>query len=95
MPLQLDWTSNALRSLAWHPAHLQAVTCLAFSDSGSVLVTGGEDTLVNAWLLADVLDATAGQQLQVRSSMGSGACLSGTAVMLAARRVAVSSCAFL
>ena len=44
---------------------LQAVTCLAFSDSGSILVTGGEDTLVNAWLLADVVDATAGQQMQV------------------------------
>lgn len=47
-------------------AALQAITCLAWSDSGAVLVTGGEDTLVNAWLLADVLDATAGQQLQVR-----------------------------
>lgn len=44
---------------------MQAVTCLAFSDSGAVLVTGGEDTMVNAWLLADVLDAIAGQQLQV------------------------------
>ena len=42
------------------------MTCLAFSDSGGVLVTGGEDTLVNAWLLAEVVDATAGQQLQVR-----------------------------
>ena len=41
------------------------MTCLAFSDSGALLVTGGEDTLVNAWLLADVLDATAGQQLQM------------------------------
>ena len=44
---------------------MQAVTCVAFSDSGSLLVTGGEDTLVNAWLVADVVDATAGQQLQV------------------------------
>jgi pre-rRNA-processing protein IPI3 len=51
---------------------LQAVTCLAFSDSGSILVTGGEDTLVNAWLLADVLDATAGQQMQVGGLKVSG-----------------------
>lgn len=47
------------------PRPQQAVTCLAFSDSGALLVTGGEDTLVNAWLLADVLDATAGQAMQV------------------------------
>ena len=44
---------------------VQAITCLAWSDSGAVLVTGGEDTLVNAWLLAEVVDATAGQKLQV------------------------------
>ncbi len=44
---------------------MQAVTCLRFTDCGSILVTGGEDTLVNAWLLADVVDAIAGQHLQV------------------------------
>lgn len=38
----------------------QAVTVLAFNDSGSVLVSGGEDTLVSAWLLAEVLDSGAG-----------------------------------
>lgn len=59
---------TAATLLARSPLPVQAVTCLAFSDSGSVLVTGGEDTLVNAWLLADVLDATAGQQLQVRGA---------------------------
>jgi hypothetical protein len=35
---------------------LQAVSCLAFSDSGGLLVSAGEDTLVAAWLLAEVLD---------------------------------------
>jgi hypothetical protein len=35
---------------------LQAVSCLAFSDSGVLLVSAGEDTLVAAWLLAEVLD---------------------------------------
>ena len=34
----------------------QAVSCLSFSDSGGVLVSGGDDTLVCAWLLAEVLD---------------------------------------
>ena len=35
---------------------MQAVTCLAFDATSTVLVSGGEDTLVNVWLLADVLD---------------------------------------
>jgi hypothetical protein len=35
---------------------MQAVSCLAFSDSGGLLVSGGEDTLVAAWLLGEVLD---------------------------------------
>jgi len=34
----------------------QAVSCLVFSDSGGVLVSCGEDTLVCAWLLTEVLD---------------------------------------
>ncbi|KAL4446691.1 hypothetical protein ABPG77_007935 [Micractinium sp. CCAP 211/92] len=59
------WETSSGRLLKTWPAHYKAVTCLAWSDSGAVLVTGGEDTLVNAWLLADVLDATAGQQLQM------------------------------
>jgi WD40 repeat protein len=58
-------TKLARRSPAATPP-AQAVTCLAWSDGGAVLVSGGEDTLVNAWLLAEVLDVTAGQQLQVR-----------------------------
>jgi hypothetical protein len=41
---------------------LQAVTALAFSDDGAVLLSGGEDTVACAWLLSDVLDASAAQQ---------------------------------
>ncbi len=36
------------------------MTALAFSDGGDVLLSGGEDTLVHAWLLLDLLDASAG-----------------------------------
>lgn len=42
------------------PACPQAVSCLAFSESGGILLSGGEDTMASAWLLADVLDGTAG-----------------------------------
>jgi len=38
----------------------QPVTALAFSDGGDVLLSGGEDTLVHAWLLLDLLDASGG-----------------------------------
>ena len=41
---------------------MQAVTALAFTDDGAVLLSGGEDTVVSAWLLMDVLDAGAAQQ---------------------------------
>ena len=41
---------------------MQAVTAVAFSDDGSVLVSGGEDTIACAWLLSDVLDASEGRQ---------------------------------
>jgi len=37
---------------------VQAVTALAFSDDGAVLLSGGEDTVASAWLLSDVLDAS-------------------------------------
>lgn len=40
---------------------VQAVTVLRFADDGTVLVSGGEDTLASAWLLMDLLDASAGQ----------------------------------
>ncbi len=37
---------------------LQAVTALAFTDDGTVLLSAGEDTVACAWLLMDVLDAS-------------------------------------
>ncbi len=40
---------------------LQAVTALAFTDDGAVLVSAGEDTVACAWLLMDVLDASPNQ----------------------------------
>ena len=43
---------------------IQAVTALAFTDDGAALLSGGEDTVVSAWLLMDVLDAAAAQQGQ-------------------------------
>ena len=42
---------------------LQAVTALAFTPGGDVLVSGSEDTLVSAWLLADLLDQEASSEL--------------------------------
>ncbi|KAF6262097.1 quinon protein alcohol dehydrogenase-like superfamily [Scenedesmus sp. NREL 46B-D3] len=50
------WETATGRLLRSWPAHYKAVSCLAFSDSGGLLVSAGEDTLVAAWLLAEVLD---------------------------------------
>ena len=36
------------------------MTALAFSGGGDALLSGGEDTLVHAWLLLDLLDASGG-----------------------------------
>lgn len=47
------------RHVSWHA---QAVTALAFSDDGAVLLSGGEDTIACAWLLSDALDASPAQQ---------------------------------
>jgi hypothetical protein len=44
-----------------HPTTLsQAVSCLAFSESGGILLSGGDDTMAAAWLMADILDGCAG-----------------------------------
>ena len=37
----------------------QAVAALEFTDQGRVLVSGGGDAIVHAWLLAEVLDIEA------------------------------------
>ena len=53
------WEVTSGRLLRSWPCHYKKVTSLAFSNSGAELVTGGEDTLVTAWLLAEVLDVAA------------------------------------
>ena len=42
-------------------ACLQTVTALAFSQDGSLLLSGGEDTAAHCWTLMEVLDAEAHQ----------------------------------
>ena len=39
----------------------QAVAVLKFSDDGHILLSGGDDTVASAWLLMEVLDASASQ----------------------------------
>ena len=39
----------------------QAVTVLRFSSKGTILLSGGEDTVALAWLLMDLLDASVPQ----------------------------------
>ncbi len=51
------WAAATGRLLRSWPAHYKRVAALAFSDSGLELVSGGDDTLVAAWLLAEVADA--------------------------------------
>ncbi|MEW5316242.1 MAG: hypothetical protein WDW38_007623 [Sanguina aurantia] len=50
------WEVGSGRLLRTWAAHYKAVSVLAFAEGGSVLVSGGDDTLVNVWLLADLLD---------------------------------------
>ncbi|KAK9790948.1 hypothetical protein WJX73_006419 [Symbiochloris irregularis] len=52
------WETSSGRLLRIWPAHYKAATCMALSDGAAVLVTGGGDTLVNAWLLIDLLDCS-------------------------------------
>ncbi len=39
-------------------ARAQGVSALSFLDGGGVLVSAGEDTQANVWLMADILDAS-------------------------------------
>lgn len=53
-----DWTSPGEDNLVkvWK-AHYRPVTCLAFDkDDGATLFTAGEDGVVNAWCLLDLVD---------------------------------------
>ncbi|CAK0786493.1 hypothetical protein CVIRNUC_009706 [Coccomyxa viridis] len=55
------WEVPSGRLLRSWPAHYKAVAVLRFSDDGAVLLSGGEDTVASAWLLMDLLDASASQ----------------------------------
>lgn len=57
------WETSTGRLLRSWPAHYKRVTCLAFSSSGAELISGGDDTLVSAWLLVEVLDTSAPQSM--------------------------------
>jgi hypothetical protein len=39
----------------------QAITTLCYSSDGHTLLTGGDDAVVSAWLLLDVLDSSRSQ----------------------------------
>jgi pre-rRNA-processing protein IPI3 len=52
------WEAGSGRLLRSWAAHYKAVTALTFTTSAAILVTGAEDTLVHAWLMCDLLDAT-------------------------------------
>mmetsp|Transcript_42549 Transcript_42549/g.100994 ORF Transcript_42549/g.100994 Transcript_42549/m.100994 type:complete len:452 (+) Transcript_42549:115-1470(+) len=49
------WDATSGLLLREWVAHYKAVTCLAFSSDGHVLLSGGDDAAVNSWLLSDVL----------------------------------------
>ncbi|CAL5226138.1 g8957 [Coccomyxa viridis] len=53
------WEVPSGRLLRSWPAHYKAVTVLQFSGDGSILLSGGEDTVALAWFLMDLLDASA------------------------------------
>jgi pre-rRNA-processing protein IPI3 len=54
------WEVPTGRLVRTWPAHFKAVSAMCFAAQGSVLVTGGEDTVVSAWSLASLLDPAAG-----------------------------------
>lgn len=55
----------SLLNQSFHPdlrswsAHYKGVTCLAFSESGLLLLSGAEDTLACVWPMAELLDVAA------------------------------------
>jgi pre-rRNA-processing protein IPI3 len=64
------WDAHSGRLLRSWPAHFRAVSCLAFDDTGAVLVAGGEDGVVTAWLVAEVADLMAGTRFGGVGGMG-------------------------
>lgn len=52
-----EWTNDEDNLVKVWKAHYRPVTCLAFDkDDGATLFTGGEDGVVNAWCLLDLVD---------------------------------------
>ena len=52
-----EWTSGEDNLVKVWKAHYRPVTCLAFDkDDGATLFTAGEDGVVNAWCLLDLVD---------------------------------------
>ncbi|KAL7540241.1 hypothetical protein ACHAXR_009965 [Thalassiosira sp. AJA248-18] len=52
-----DWTAGEDNLVKVWKAHYRPVTCLAFDkDDGATLFTAGEDGVVNAWCLLDLVD---------------------------------------
>nr|ADI46911.1 MTM0210 [Volvox carteri f. nagariensis] len=54
------WELSSGRLLSSWPAHIKGVTALLFVGSNQLLLSGGEDTMLHAWLLADLLDPLLG-----------------------------------
>ena len=50
------WECATGKLLRTWPAHFKAVSAMTFTPDGSMLVTGGHDTVVSAWTLATLLD---------------------------------------
>mmetsp|Transcript_39563 Transcript_39563/g.112198 ORF Transcript_39563/g.112198 Transcript_39563/m.112198 type:complete len:476 (+) Transcript_39563:131-1558(+) len=63
----LCWDTGGGQLLKEWPAHYKAVTALTFTSDGHMLLSGGEDTVLNVWLVADVLDEPDGQQAGLAS----------------------------
>ena len=52
-----DWTAGEDNLVRVFKAHYRPVTCVAFDkDDGATLFTAGEDGVVNAWCLLDLVD---------------------------------------
>nr|XP_006825898.1 PREDICTED: WD repeat-containing protein 18-like [Saccoglossus kowalevskii] len=54
------WHVNTGRLLAVLSRHYQQITCLEFTDDGSHIVSGAEDSLVLVWSMASILQNSSG-----------------------------------
>lgn len=66
------WDTSTAQLLRVWSGHYKGVTALAVLDGGSVIVSGGEDAIVNAWALPQVLgdgheNASSGNLMPMRS----------------------------